>query len=75
MLLSNMTFEDFASKLETTFDLKRKSNKKITRKDAATLLSVSIQMIDKLIRSGKLKKFKIGSKTLLDSSQVESLLN
>ena len=43
-------------------------------KKAAELLSVSIPMIDKLIRSGKLKKYKIGSKTLLDSSQVESLL-
>lgn len=75
MLLTDMTFDDFASQLEKTFNLQRKSTLKITRKEAAKLLCVSIPMIDKLIRNGKLKKYKIGSKTLLDSSQVESLLN
>ncbi len=75
MLLSNMTFDDFATQLEKTFDLNRKSNRKVTRKEAAKMLSVSVPMIDKLIRGKKLKKYKIGSKTLLDASQVESLLS
>lgn len=73
--IGNLTFEQFANQLAKTFDLKKLSGQKISRKKASELLGVSVPMIDKLIRSGKLKKYKIGSKTLLDSSQVEGLLS
>jgi len=74
--LKDMTFDEFASALADKLNLtQNKSGKKIRRKEAAQMLGVSIQLIDKMIRNGKLKKKKVGSVALLDYDEVNSLLN
>ena len=46
---------------------------KVSRKEAAHILCVSLPQIDKMAASGKLTRYRIGSKTVFDIEQVNSM--
>lgn len=49
--------------------------KHFTKREAATELSCSVPMIDKLIQQGRLDKVKIGAKVLIPSESIDGILN
>ena len=53
--------------------ISNKPKKRLTRKETADALSVSVSMVDKLAQRGKLTRIKIGKKTLFDIEEVNSI--
>ncbi len=69
--------EDAVSKaLESSTQNHNEPEKKfLSRSQSAKYLSCSIQLIDKMIRSGKLSKHKVGRKTLIPVKDLEAILS
>lgn len=60
------------------FDKMKESNKPkkfVSRKEAADQIGVSTWMIDKLCRSNKLVKHRIGNKPLIKQSDIDLLMS
>lgn len=47
----------------------------LTKREAATELSCSVPMIDKLIQQSRLDKVKVGAKVLIPREGIERILN
>lgn len=46
----------------------------LTRKEAAALLRISVRSLERLAAAGKLKRTKIGSKVLIQRTEIERLV-
>jgi excisionase family DNA binding protein len=47
----------------------------LTKREAANELSCGVAMIDKLVRSGRLEKIKVGAKVLIPRTSIDRILS
>lgn len=82
IILQGISLEDFLLEVEKTIEKKvnekldqLKQNTKweyITRKDAAELLKITLPTLHNYIKEGKISSYRIGSRVLLRSDEVEN---